>query len=103
MAEAVETMDGWYCLHDFRSIDWIQWKQATPDERKAAIADLTTILTEFVTVDANKDGSHAFYQIVGQKADIMFMLLRPTMIELGDFETKLSKSTIGGYLIPAYS
>lgn len=103
MAEAVETMDGWYCLHDFRSIDWIQWKQTTPEERKEAIADLTTILTEFETVEANKDGSHAFYQIVGQKADIMFMLLRPTMNELGDFETKLSKSKIGDYLIPAYS
>ena len=28
------------------------------------------------------EGSHAFYTIVGQKADFMMMILRPTMEEL---------------------
>ena len=22
MSEAAKTLDGWYCLHDFRTIDW---------------------------------------------------------------------------------
>ena len=26
MSEAAQTLDGWYCLHDFRSIDWSSWK-----------------------------------------------------------------------------
>lgn len=26
-AEAVETLDGWYCLHDFRSVNWSAWKK----------------------------------------------------------------------------
>ncbi|WLV24247.1 heme-dependent peroxidase [Aciduricibacillus chroicocephali] len=104
MAEqAVETMDGWYCLHDFRNIDWPAWKQAAPEERAEAIGELKELLAKWEAVEEKKEGSHAFYQIVGQKADIMFMLLRPTMNELGNFETELAKSKIGDYLLPAYS
>ena len=22
MSEAATTLDGWYCLHDFRTVDW---------------------------------------------------------------------------------
>lgn len=104
MAEqAVETMDGWYCLHDFRSIDWPSWKQASPEERAEAVKELVDLLAKWEAVEEKKEGSHAFYQIVGQKADLMFMILRPTMNELGDFETELSKLKIGDYLLPAYS
>ena len=37
--------------------------------------------------DVAKTGAHAFYTIVGQKADFMLMTLRETMEELQEFET----------------
>jgi len=104
MAEqAVETMDGWYCLHDFRNVDWPAWKQASAEERKEATEDLLKLVAKWEAVEEKKEGSHALYQIVGQKADLMFMLLRPTLEELGAFETELAKSKFGDYLLPAYS
>ena len=33
MSEATTTLDGWYCLHDLRSIDWAAWKTLSSDER----------------------------------------------------------------------
>ena len=30
MSEAVQTLEGWYALHDFRLIDWNAWHAATP-------------------------------------------------------------------------
>ncbi|MGX9933498.1 hydrogen peroxide-dependent heme synthase [Virgibacillus salarius] len=103
MVEAVETMDGWYSLHDFRTVDWTSWKLATEDERKEAIDSLQHLLVKWDKVEDGKDGSHALYNIVGQKADLMFMFLRPTTNELATIETELNKSKMGEFLIPAHS
>lgn len=103
MVEAVETMDGWYCLHDMRSINWSAWKQATKKERNQAIKEFQHIISGWEQVEKKEVGSHAVYQTIGQKADIMFMLLRPTMDELLDIETQINKSSIGAYLEPAHS
>lgn len=103
MAEPVKTLDGWYSLHDFRTIDWASWKLASPEERKEAIEEFTDIYNEWVEVEEKKEGSHAFYTIIGQKADFLFWLLRPTPEELHEIETKINKSKLGEYLIPAHS
>lgn len=103
MAEPVKTLDGWYSLHDFRTIDWASWKLASHEERKEAIEEFTDIYNEWVEVEEKKEGSHAFYTIIGQKADFLFWLLRPTPEELNEIETKINKSKLGEYLIPAHS
>jgi hydrogen peroxide-dependent heme synthase len=36
MSQAVQTLEGWYVLHDFRSIDWNAWKSLTQEERDQA-------------------------------------------------------------------
>lgn len=102
-AEAVETMDGWYCLHDLRKIDWTKWKQATEEERQEAIKEFRDMLNQWDSVAEARDGSHALYSVMGQKADIIFMILRPTMEELGDIELQFNKSKLAEYMLPAYS
>ncbi|MCU9613348.1 heme-dependent peroxidase [Caldibacillus lycopersici] len=103
MSEAVQTLDGWYCLHDFRTIDWSSWKMLSENERQAAIEEFEAILNKWAFVEEEQKGSHAFYSIVGQKADLMVMVLRPTMDELSEVETELNKTTFAEYLIPSYS
>lgn len=103
MAEAVETMDGWYSLHDMRAIDWTSWKMASKEERDAAITEFENLINEWEAVEEAEKGSHVMYQVVGQKADFMFMFLRPTMEELADLETAFNKSKLAEFLIPAYS
>lgn len=103
MPEAVETMDGWYCLHDLRTIDWTKWKQATEKDREQAVTELQEILTSWEVVAEAREGSHAFYSIMGQKADILLMILRPTMQELGEIELKFNKSKFAEFTKPSYS
>ncbi|ASS89552.1 MAG: heme-dependent peroxidase [Bacillaceae bacterium] len=101
--EAVETLDGWYCLHDFRSIDWSAWKTLSSDERQEAIHEFLNLLEKWSAVEKDQQGSHALYTIVGQKADLMIMILRPTMEELNEIETEFNKTKLAEYTSPAYS
>jgi peroxiredoxin len=103
MSEAVQTFDGWYALHDFRHIDWVAWKAASPAEREEAIADLNKLHRGWRATEAEKNGSTAFYSIVGQKADWVMMHLRETLEELNELETEWNKSAIGSFTIPAFS
>lgn len=103
MSEAAQTLEGWFGLHDFRSIDWASWKALSNDEREAAINEFLTYLDELNEVEARKEGSHAFYSIVGQKADFMLMILRPTLEEIQALETAFNKLKIAEFTIPTYS
>lgn len=103
MVEAVETMDGWYSLHDLRTIDWTKWKEAPAHIQEKAIKEFQTLLSSWENVEKNNEGSHCMYHMVGQKADLMFMILRPTMNELAAVETTLNKSVLAEFLVPTYS
>lgn len=103
MSEAAKTLDGWYCLHDFRTIDWASWKQVSSEEREQAVNEFLGFLEKWEDVQLNKQGSYGLYSIVGQKADIMIMLLRPTMEELNEIETAFNKTRFAEFTIPAYS
>lgn len=103
MSEAARTLEGWYSLHDFRSIDWNAWRHASQEERDRALDELFTLMGSYRKVEEEKTGSTAVYSIVGQKADIMFMHLRETLDELGELENQLNKSAISQFTIPAHS
>ncbi|MBG9785197.1 hydrogen peroxide-dependent heme synthase [Shouchella lehensis] len=103
MNEAAKTLDGWYVLHDFRKIDWSSWKAVPQNERDGMIEEFTALLNQWNDTEANGKGSHALYSIVGQKADLMIMLLRPTMEELNEIELALDKSGLADYTLPTYS
>lgn len=103
MSEAAQTLDGWYALHDFRTIDWMAWTAAEEEERSMALDDLHSFLKEWQSVEDNKQGSTAFYSIVGQKADFVMMHLRETLDELNALETAFNKSAFAQFTIPAHS
>jgi len=103
MSEAAQTLEGWFALHDFRTIDWPAWKQAGPDERRRAEDELRRMLEQWTAVEEAKAGSTAVYAIVGQKADILFMHLRETLDELQELETAFNKSSFAEFTQPAYS
>ena len=103
MSEAAQTLEGWYCLHDFRIIDWPRWKQLSSDKREQILSEFTNLLEKWEMNQQDKEGSYALYSIVGQKADLMIMLMRPTMDELNEIETAFNKTRLAEYTIPAYS
>ncbi|MDT8861894.1 heme-dependent peroxidase [Alkalihalobacillus sp. MEB130] len=103
MSEAAITLDGWYCLHDFRTINWPAWKTISTEEREQILAEFHSMIDKWEQTEANEQGSHALYSIVGQKADFMLMILRPTMEELNEIETIFNKSRLAEFTIPTYS
>ncbi|MDQ0218558.1 heme-dependent peroxidase [Peribacillus cavernae] len=103
MSEPAQTLDGWYSLHDFRLIDWTSWKMLSSDERQSAISEFNGLLEKWNKTQDKKEGSHALYSIVGQKADFMLMFVRPTMEELNEIEMEFNKSKLAEYTVPAYS
>ncbi|MBP1992007.1 hydrogen peroxide-dependent heme synthase [Paenibacillus eucommiae] len=103
MSEAVQTLEGWYALHDFRLIDWIAWKAAPPEQRRQAQQELNSFLQDWQQKENDKLGSTAVYSIVGQKADFVFMHLRETLEELNELEHAFNKSAFADFTIPVYS
>jgi hydrogen peroxide-dependent heme synthase len=103
MSEAVQTLEGWYSLHDFRLIDWNAWKAADPKHRKLAQGELEAYLNEWQQIENDKTGSTAVYSIVGQKADFMFMHMRENLEELNELENAFNKSAFAEFTIPVYS
>src|SRR5690625_2844997 len=103
MNEAAKTLDGWYCLHDFRTINWAAWKTVNLEDREQILNEFTTALDKWQTTEEEGHGSHALYSIVGQKADFMMMLLRPTMEELNEIENAFNKTRFAEFTLPAYS
>ncbi|MBD2845712.1 heme-dependent peroxidase [Paenibacillus sp. IB182496] len=103
MSEVAQTLEGWFALHDFRSVDWTAWRLAAPDERAEARQELTALHAEWMESEQAGAGSTALYSIVGQKADIMILHLRETLEELNVLETALNRSAFARFLRPAYS
>lgn len=103
MAEAVLTWDGWCALHDTRTIDWASWKMVSEKERQEALEEFEALMAKWEKVEEEKNGSQSVYKVVGNKADLIFMFLRPTMEELEEIKREINKSKIGDFLIPGYS
>jgi len=63
MSEAVQTLDGWYCLHDFRKIDWTSWKQLSEAERNEAVQEFEHMLNNWHVVEKEKKVAMLFTQL----------------------------------------
>ena len=73
------------------------------DERLSIIHEFTGLLEKWGVAEKEGKGSQTIYSIVGQKADFMLMILRPTMEELNEIELEFNKSKLAEFTIPAYS
>lgn len=103
MNEAALTLEGWYALHDFRSVDWSGWRGASEAQRREALDELTEWLKQAEKAHEDKNGSFALYSIVGQKADVLMVHLKDTLEELNELETAFNKLKFADYTYPAYS
>jgi chlorite dismutase len=103
MSEAVYTIEGWYALHDFRTIDWQGWKTLSASERQTALNELFQLMEGWDAKEAEKGGSYGIYSIAGQKADLLFIHMRPTLAELNEIKNHFNKTQFAEFLLPAYS
>ncbi|MCU4740592.1 heme-binding protein [Natronoglomus mannanivorans] len=102
-----QTEEGWYVLHDFRSIDWDAWRDAPERTRERAIEEGVDYLTacerlEDVSEREAEDesegkGDSATYAVLGHKADLLFVHLRPSMADLDVLERQFEGTALAEF------
>jgi hydrogen peroxide-dependent heme synthase len=103
MTNPTETLEGWYCLNDFRKIDWKSWKSLTQSQRNAVLEEFMVFWNEWNDIQEKSIGSHSAFEVLGHKADIMFMFLRPTLEDLIQIELSFNKTKMADYTVQTMS
>ncbi|MFD1647224.1 heme-binding protein [Haloarchaeobius litoreus] len=88
------TEEGWYALHDFRTVDWDAWRDAPERTRERAVGEGIAFLD---THSDPETGGTAVYSILGHKADLMVLHLRPTLDELDQLERGFESTEYAGF------
>jgi hydrogen peroxide-dependent heme synthase len=100
MAEVPGTLEGWYALHDFRRLDWPRWNKLSQSEQEEIVAEAAAYLEK---AESPAEGGSALYSIIGHKADLMLLHLRPTADELGALERAFARTRLAEYTTQPYS
>jgi peroxiredoxin len=103
MPEPVETLEGWYVSHDFRTIDWTRWRAMGAEAREEARRELGAWARAWQAVEERGEGSGGLFQMTGHRADLLIMTLRPTLRDLAQVKWDLNRLQVGAVLQPTYS
>jgi chlorite dismutase/heme-degrading monooxygenase HmoA len=90
--EPPHTEEGWYALHDFRTIDWAAWQDAPQRVRERAIEEAVDFLESTAAVADADDGGSALYAVLGHKADLVLLHLRPSTADLDVLERRFERT-----------
>lgn len=101
MSEPVETLDGWWALHDLRAIDWEGWRARSPGERATALSEAQAFFENALKPETA--GSSGLYHVVGQKGDLLQIHFRPSLDELLELESAFDRAALAGVLRPRMS
>ncbi|WP_121741779.1 heme-binding protein [Natronorubrum halophilum] len=92
-----QTEEGWYVLHDFRSIDWDAWRDAPERRRSQAIDEGIDYLAAAEDVADADDGDSATFSVLGHKADLLILHLRPTLEDLDTLERRFEHTALAAF------
>jgi chlorite dismutase len=91
------TEEGWFALHDFRTVDWDAWESAPERDRERALEEGVAELESLVAVEDADEGATAVYSMLGHKADLLLVHLRPTTAQIDAIERRVERSELGRY------
>lgn len=103
MSEAAELLHGWYSIHDFRNFDRQLYLKSSSDEKAAFRNALMGFWEENQKCQAEKKGSFAVYEIVGHKADLLFLTLRPQCEDLTALKRKMASWPLASTFTSSFS
>ncbi|MBV0925348.1 heme-binding protein [Halomicroarcula limicola] len=98
-----QTEEGWYVLHDCRRIDWDAWRDAPQRVRDRALSEGVEFLSAYESVQDAEEGQTAVYTVLGHKADVMILHLRPTMGDLDAAERHFEQTEFAQFTERAFS
>jgi chlorite dismutase/heme-degrading monooxygenase HmoA len=97
------TEEGWYALHDFRTIDWDAWREAPDRRRQRALSEGIEYLQSHAALEDVADpgefgGGHtAVFTVVGHKADLMIVHLRQTVGQVEAAERRFERTELAAF------
>jgi len=97
MPEPPQTDEGWYVLHDFRTVNWAAWRAAPEEKRRRALDEGVDYLRTHEAVDDAEAGGSAVFSVLGHKADLLVVHLRPTTRNLDTAERRFESTTLADY------
>ena len=97
MPEAPPTDEGWFVLHDFRTVDWDAWRDAPDRERTRAIEEGVAYLQSHEAVEDAAEGASAVFSVLGHKADLLVLHLRPSLDALSRAERQFETTALAEY------
>ena len=97
MPEPPQTDEGWYALHDFRTIDWDAWRDAPRRERERAIEEGAEYLRAHEAVEDADEGESAVFGMLGHKSDLLVVHFRPTLDALSAAERRFERTALGAF------
>ncbi|RQG94411.1 heme-binding protein [Natrarchaeobius chitinivorans] len=92
-----QTEEGWYVLHDFRSIDWDAWRDAPERRRSQAIEEGVEYLASAERLEDAEAGDSATFSVLGHKADLLILHLRPTLADLDSLERQFEHTALAEF------
>lgn len=92
--KAVETFEGWFSLHTVYEIDFPKWLAFSKEERATMFEGLQSFIAELEAGYTARTSGYAMYHVTGQKGDILFWFLQPTLEDLNRVELQLKKLPI---------
>ena len=97
MVEAPQTEEGWFALHDFRSIDWDAWREAPERERRQAIEEGEAFLKHRELIADAEEGDSGLFSVLGHKSDLLFVHFRPTLDDLSAIERRFENTALASF------
>ncbi|WP_101294181.1 heme-binding protein [Halegenticoccus soli] len=97
MPEPPQTDEGWYALHDFRTVDWDAWRDTPERERERAIEAGVRYLESHEAVEDAEEGASAVFGLLGHKADLLLLHFRPTLDDLSTAERRFERTALAGF------
>ncbi|SFR49928.1 heme-binding protein [Halogeometricum limi] len=97
MPEAPPTDEGWFVLHDFRTVDWDAWRAAPEHERDRAVGEGVEYLRTHENVEDADEGASAVFSVLGHKADLLVVHFRPTLDDLSRAERQFERTSLANF------
>ncbi|MFC6719391.1 heme-binding protein [Natrialbaceae archaeon GCM10025810] len=92
-----QTDEGWYVLHDFRSVDWDAWREAPDHRRERALEEGIEYLAACERLEDAEEGDSATFSVLGHKANLLFLHLRPSLEALDVLERRFEHTELASF------
>lgn len=100
---APETLEGWFALHELRRLDRRVWGALDVTDRAKATTEAIDELSAAESVGDAESGRSVTYWVLGHKADLLTIHLRPKPSDLHELERRFDQTLFASHSEKVFS